>query len=93
LPINQNYSLRFKLIETKTDKARDNLDDVQVLTFSAPNNYQRRDVAKSLGNGIYEVNLNVPEAGVYMVFVQSGSMGVRYKDLPYLMLHAVEEKK
>ena len=93
LPINQNYSLRFKLIETKTDKAKDNLDDVQVLTFSAPNNFQRRDIAKSVGNGMYEVKLNVPEAGVYMVFVQSGSMGVSYKDLPYLMLHAVEEKK
>ena len=92
-PINQNYSLRFKLIETKTNEAKDNLNDVQVLTFSAPNNYQKRDIAKSIGNGIYEVKLNVPEAGVYMVFVQSGSMGVRYKDLPYVMLHAVEEKK
>jgi YVTN family beta-propeller protein len=93
LPVGHDYALRFKLIDTKTNKTKDDLNDVSVLTFSAPNNWQRRDLAKPLGNGMYEVNLNVPETGVYMVFVQSYSMGVRYKDLPYLMLTATEEKK
>jgi YVTN family beta-propeller protein len=93
MSVGHDYQLRFKLIETRTNKTKDDLNDVSVLTFSAPNNFQRRDIAKPLGNGLYEVNLNVPETGVYMVFVQSNSMGVRYKDLPYLMLHAVEEKK
>ena len=93
LTVAQNYLLRFKLIETKSNKPKDDLQDVQVLTYSAPNNWQRRDIAKAIGNGVYEVNLNVPETGVYIVFVESGSMGVRYRDLPYLMLHAVEEKK
>jgi hypothetical protein len=27
-----------------------------------------------------------------MVFFESASMGVRYKDMPYLMLHAVDSK-
>ena len=93
LPVGHNFALRFKLIETKTNKAKDDLKDVRVLTFLAPGTWQRRDIAKSLGNGEYEVNLNVPETGVYMVFVESGSMGVNYRDLPHLMLQAVEPSR
>jgi len=93
LPVGHNFALRFKLIETKTNKAKGDLKDVRVLTFLAPGTWQRRDIAKSLGNGEYEVNLNVPETGVYMVFVESGSMGVNYRDLPHLMLQAVEDVK
>ncbi len=93
LPVGQNFSLRFKLIETKTNKAKDDLKDVRVLTFLAPGTWQRRDIAKPVGDGNYEISLNVPQTGVYMVFVESGSMGVRYKDLPYLTLHAEETSK
>lgn len=93
LQVGQNFPLRFKLIDTKTNKAKDDLNDVRVLTFLGPGTWQRRDLAKSLGNGMYEINLNVPETGVYMVFIESGSMGVRYRDMPALMLHATEEKK
>src|SRR5215216_3424599 len=93
LQVGQDFPLRFKLIETRTNKVKDDLQDVRVLTFLGPGTWQRRDVAKSLGNGMYEVNLNVPETGVYMIFVESGSMGVRYRDMPALMLQATEEKK
>ena len=92
LQVNQNFPLRFKLVETRTNKAKDDLKDVRVLTFLASGTWQRRDIAKSLGNGMYEVNLNLPESGVYRVFVESSSMGVRYKDLPGIMLLATEEK-
>jgi len=93
LRVNHDFPLRFKLIETKTNKAKDDLKDVRVLTFLGPGTWQRRDIAKSVGNGMYEVNINVPETGVYMVYIESGSMGVRYRDMPALMLHAIEEKK
>ena len=93
LRVSHDFPLRFKLIETKTNKAKDDLKDVRVLTFLGPGTWQRRDIAKSVGNGMYEVNINVPETGVYMVYIESGSMGVRYRDMPALMLHAIEEKK
>jgi YVTN family beta-propeller protein len=92
LAVGQNFRLRFKLIETSTNKVKDDLEDVRVLTFLAPGTWQRRDLAKSVGHGIYEINLNVPEAGFYMVFVESASMGIRYKDLPHLTLEAIEQK-
>ena len=93
LPVGHSFPLRFKLIDTQTNKGKDDLKDVRVLTFLSPGTWQRRDIAKSLGNGEYEVDVNVPQGGVYMVFVESASMGVRYKDLPYLMVQGVEEKK
>ena len=92
LTVGQNFSLRFKLIETSTNRVKDDLKDVRVLTFLAPGTWQRRDLAKSVGHGIYEISLNVPEAGVYMVFVESGSMGVRYRDLPFVTLEAIDQK-
>jgi YVTN family beta-propeller protein len=93
LQVNQAFPFRFKLIETKTNKVKDDLKDVRVLTLLASGTWQRRDIAKSLGNGVYEVNLNLPESGFYKVFVESGSMGVSYKDLPGITLYATEEKK
>jgi len=92
LTVGQNFPLRFKLIETSTNKVKNDLKDVRVLTFLAPGTWQRRDIATSVGDGIYEINLNVPETGVYMVFVESGSMGVRYRDLPPLTLEAIDQK-
>jgi YVTN family beta-propeller protein len=92
LTVGQNFSLRFKLIETSTNKVKDDLNDVRVLTFLAPGTWQRRDIAKSVGDGIYEINLNVPETGVYVVYVESASMGVRYRDLPHLTLEAIDQK-
>jgi hypothetical protein len=92
LPVGQRFPLRFKLIETKTNQPKADLRDVRVLTFLASGTWQMRDIAKSIGDGVYEVNLNVPESGVYLVFVESASMHVRYKDLPHLMLQAREEK-
>ena len=90
LGVRQDFTFRFKLIETATGNPRSDLQDVRVLTFLSPGVWQRRDIAKSLGNGVYELKINVPEAGVYMLFVEAPSMGIRFTDLPYLMLQASE---
>ena len=90
LKVSHDFTFRFKLIDTATGQPKSDLKDVQVLTFLSPGVWQRRDIAKPVGEGIYELKINVPEAGVYMLFVESPSMRVRYTDLPYLMLHAAE---
>ena len=90
LAVGREFTFRFKLVETATGNPKSNLNDVRVLTFLTPGVWQRRDLAKSVGNGVYELKINVPQTGVYMLFVESSSMGVRYADLPYLMLHATE---
>ena len=90
LAVGRDFTFRFKLVETATGNPKSNLNDVRVLTFLSPGVWQRRDIAKSLGDGVYELKINVPQTGVYMLFVESSSMGVRYIDLPYLMLQATE---
>ncbi len=92
LPVGKDFTFRFKVTETATGNPKADLKDVRVLTFMSAGAWQRRDFATSVGNGIYEIKLNLPESGVYMVFFESASMGVRYKDLPYLMLRAVDSK-
>ena len=90
LSVGQDFVFRFKLIETATGNPKSDLKDVRVLTFLSPGVWQRRDLATSVGGGIYELKINVPQTGVYMLFVEASSMGVRYVDLPYLTLHATE---
>ena len=90
LPVGQDFTFRFKLVETATGNPRSDLKDVRVLTFLSPGVWQRRDIANSVGDGVYELKINVPQSGVYMLFVESSSMGVRFVDLPYLMLQATE---
>ncbi|HEU0251958.1 MAG TPA: cytochrome D1 domain-containing protein, partial [Pyrinomonadaceae bacterium] len=90
LSVRQDFTFRFKLTDTATGKPKSDLEDVRVLTFLSPGVWQRRDIAKPLGDGVYELKISVPEPGVYMLFVESPSMNVRFTDLPYLMLHATE---
>ena len=86
----QEFTFRFKLIDTATGNPKSDLKDVRVLTFLSPGVWQRRDIATPVGDGVYELKINMPKTGVYMLFVESSSMGVRFADLPYLMLHATE---
>ncbi len=82
-----DYNLRFRLFDANTNTPKNGLTDVHVLTFSAPGVWQKRAFAKGTGDGIYELAINVPEPGVYMIFVESKSQAVTFRDLPYHTLH------
>jgi YVTN family beta-propeller protein len=88
LTANEAYKLRFRLTDTETKQPKSVLKDVGVLTFLPPGTWQQRQIAKPLGDGVYEITLNVPETGVYLVFVESPSQRVEYRQLPYVTLHA-----
>ena len=84
--IGESYKLRFKLIDTATAKAKSDLTDVHVLTMLSSGTWQKRDFARSLGDGVYELDVRVPQTGVYLVFVESKSQGVSFRQLPSLTL-------
>jgi hypothetical protein len=84
----EDYRIRFKLTDTQTRRPSDKLHDVGVMVFLSPGIWQQRQIARPLGDGLYEVTVNVPDTGVYLVFVESPSKRVSYKQLPYLTLHA-----
>lgn len=81
--------LRFKVLDGKTEQPNSDLKDLGVLTFLTPGNWTDRQSARSLGGGVYEVEVTAPKAGVYYVFVQCPSKGLGYKQLPYQILQAV----
>jgi YVTN family beta-propeller protein len=82
----ENYKLRFKLIDTATLKAKTDLKDVHVLTMLSSGTWQKRDFARAAGGGVYELDIRVPQTGVYFVFVESKSQGVSFRQLPSLTL-------
>jgi len=86
LPVAENYKLRFKLVDTATSKVKSDLNDVRVLTMLSSGTWQKRDFARPVGDGIYELDVKVPQTGVYLIFVESRSQGVSFRQLPYLTL-------
>ncbi|HLG17808.1 MAG TPA: cytochrome D1 domain-containing protein [Blastocatellia bacterium] len=92
IPVRENVTLRFKLLETGSARPKTGLKDVNVLTFLAPGIWQKRQWATSVGDGVYEVSFVPPETGVYYVFVECASMGVRFNQLPFVVLDARDEK-
>ena len=88
LPAGSDFKLRFRLLDAATNKPKDGLKDVRVLTFLSPGIWQKRDFAQPAGGGVYELTLTAPESGIYMVFVESQSRGVSFRQLPHLMLQA-----
>lgn len=84
----EDHTIRFKLTDTASKNRAGLVKDVGVLVFLSPGTWQQRQLARHAGDGVYEATVNVPEAGVYLVFVESPSLRVRYRQLPYLTLHA-----
>ena len=86
LRVAEDFKLRFKLVDTTTSQAKSDLKDVRVLTMLSSGTWQKRDFARPVGNGVYEFDIKVPETGMYLVFVESRSQGVSFRQLPHLTL-------
>jgi hypothetical protein len=84
--VGEDYKLRFRLVDTATSKAKSELKDVRVLTMLSSGTWQKRDFARSVGDGVYELDVQVPQTGMYLFFVESRSQGVSFRQLPHLTL-------
>ncbi|MBI3669588.1 MAG: beta-propeller fold lactonase family protein [Acidobacteria bacterium] len=89
-PSGSTIRLQFKVVDSETKQLRAGLQDVRVLTFLAPGIWQSREWAHSLGEGLYEVLITPPSAGVYYVYWECASLHVQYQQLPYLILRVTE---
>ncbi len=92
IKVDKEVSLRFKLIDPRTKAPRNGVSDVEVLVFLAPGIWQYRKRAQPLGDGVYEISFTPPKAGVYYVFAQCPSLGVRFDQSTYTILEAAEDK-
>ncbi|HET6852485.1 MAG TPA: cytochrome D1 domain-containing protein [Pyrinomonadaceae bacterium] len=82
----ENYKLRFTVVDSATSAAKSDLKDLRVLTMLSSGIWQKRDFARSVGDGVYELDINVPQTGLYFVFVESRSQGASFRELPHLTL-------
>jgi YVTN family beta-propeller protein len=86
----ESARLQFRLTDPATGQPKEGLKDVRVLALLAPGTRQQRHVAEPRGDGVYEVSITAPEAGVYYVFVECPSLKVKFNQLPYIILHATD---
>ncbi len=90
--VGERVHLRVRVTDSETSQPKTGLKDVGILTFLAPGTWQKRMWAEPAGAGIYQVDFAVPRPGVYYVFFQCPSLGVRYNQLPYMILRATEDE-
>ncbi len=76
-----DVAVRLKITDPATREVRRGLRDVQVLTFLSPGTWQQRHWAEEVGEGVYEVRFQPPEAGLYFVFVGVDSAGLPLREI------------
>lgn len=91
VPAGKSFPLRFKLTDPATGMPRADLQDVRVLAL-APGVWQRRDLARPVGEGVYEIDLELPKSGVYYVFYECPSLHVPFPKLPGMVLYAEDDR-
>jgi YVTN family beta-propeller protein len=90
--VGEPFTVEFSLRRSSTDKPLGELKDVLVLATRMPGNWQKRQRARSVGEGRYAVSIMPDQAGVYLVTVGVPSFGVDMTQLPYRSFRAVERK-
>lgn len=91
LTVGRELRLRFKVTNSETAQPLPDLKDMGVLAFLSPGIWQHRDVARPVGEGVYEFVFTPPQEGVYYVFFQCPSLGVQYRQVPHLILSASKD--
>lgn len=86
LRVGENVQLQFKVTDPTTNQPRIGLKDFGVMLFTT-GNWQKRQWARPVGDGIYEIDFNPPKPGVYYISFQCPSMDVRLNQLSPLILH------
>ena len=89
--VGEKVRLRFKLSDSKTQELKVGLMDVGSLIF-APGVSQRRQPAREVEKGIYEIEFQPPQAGVYYVYLESPSVGLKLDNPQFLILQARDKQ-
>lgn len=86
--VGERVRLRFKLSDPKTKEPKVGLTDVRSLIFLAPGIWQKRQIAREVERGLYEIEFEPPEAGFYYVYLESPSTGLKLDNPQRLILQA-----
>jgi YVTN family beta-propeller protein len=92
IPVQETFKVQFSLTRSLNNEPLSGLKDVVVLATRMPGNWQRRQVARPVGEGRYEVSLVPDRAGLYLIAVGVPSLKVHMAELPYRSFRAIERR-
>jgi YVTN family beta-propeller protein len=88
--VGENHKLRFTVTDSRSNEPKADLVDVGVLVFLAPGIWPQRARATSLGNGLYEVSVVLPQPGLYYAFFQCPSLNLPLNQIAPFTLRATK---
>ncbi|MBL8188372.1 MAG: hypothetical protein JNK38_10215, partial [Acidobacteria bacterium] len=78
--------LQFRLSDPISKQPKAELNDVGAMLMLAPGVWHRRQTARVLGDGVYEIEFAPPQPGMYYVYLESPSAGLSLNNSQYLVL-------
>lgn len=88
LKVGETVRLQFRLTDPATKQAKAELKDVGSMVMLAPGVWHKRQAARAIGDGVYEIEFAPPQTGVYYVYLESASAGLAVNNSQYLTLEA-----
>jgi hypothetical protein len=80
--------VQLRLSNPATGEPISDLADLEAQIYQVPGIWRVLRPVKPLGDGIYEVVVELPNLGVYYLNLASPTLRARYNDLPSLVLRA-----
>ena len=89
ITVGEAKTVRFRLADASSGASVDDLSDVSVLYYRSDGRGRTVLPARSLGDGLYEAEVQASVSATYYVFVAAPSQGLDYSDQPFLSLMAL----
>ena len=84
------FSLKFLVKDLSSDQPVDGLEDFVISINQLGGNWNQRYLAVSAGNGIYEIQTSIPQAGSYNVLLGVSSRNLGLDAMAPINVHVVE---
>jgi YVTN family beta-propeller protein len=81
-------TLEFRLVDPATGGPIPGVKDLQVLTFLAPGQMQKRQLARETSPGVYSIELAPSKAGFYYVYFTAESLGLKSNNDQFFVVEA-----
>jgi len=88
IEVGKATQLDIRLTDSRTFEPKSQLTDARALIVEASHGWSERKALVPLGDGRYRTELVPPEAGVYYVYVECPSIGLRASNPGFLVLQA-----
>jgi len=88
-PERKEIRFQFSLSESDTKEPKADLADVVVVASQVGGNWSQRVLAESVGGGVYEFRLTIPQAGNYAILFTIPSVNIEIGQLPQLGIEVI----